>query len=109
MLNNQMMGHIDSWAIRWYWSVFRRNGLVLYPPASLIRNIGLDGSGTHGSRTYQHALTQATLPDVTKLTYPDQIVVDSERLNAVTRYLHMAGNTPLARAKRLLSKIGLVK
>jgi hypothetical protein len=109
MLKNQMQGYIDSWAIRWYWSVFRRNGLVLYPPASLIRNIGLDGSGTHGSRTYQHALTQETLPDVTKFTYPDQIVVDSERLNAVTRYLHMAGNTPLARAKRLLSKIGLVK
>ncbi|GIX17758.1 MAG: glycosyl transferase [Rhodothalassiaceae bacterium] len=48
MLEDQMAGRIDSWAIRWYWSVFKANGLVLFPPVSLVRNIGMDGSGTHG-------------------------------------------------------------
>ena len=47
MIFRQMMGKIDSWAIRWNWSVNRSSGLVLYPPFSLVENIGFDGSGTH--------------------------------------------------------------
>lgn len=38
---------IDSWAIRWYWSVFKQGGLTLYPRQSLTVHIGYDGSGTH--------------------------------------------------------------
>lgn len=49
MLEQQMSGRRDSWAIRWYWSVFLKNGLVLFPPSSLVNNKGFDGSGTHGS------------------------------------------------------------
>lgn len=48
MLVMQMVGQLDSWAIRWYWAVFRRSGLVLYPPTTLVQNDGMDGSGTHG-------------------------------------------------------------
>jgi Glycosyltransferase like family 2 len=51
MLASQMSGEIDSWAIRWYWSVFQNNGCVLYPSISHVDNIGIDGSGTHGSFT----------------------------------------------------------
>jgi SAM-dependent methyltransferase len=47
MLQAQLDGKIDSWAIRWYLSVFEQNGLVLYPGKSLIRNLGFDSSGTH--------------------------------------------------------------
>lgn len=47
MLLRQMSGDLDSWAIRWNWSVYRHAGLVLYPPISFVRNIGFDGSGTH--------------------------------------------------------------
>lgn len=49
MLKLQIDGRIDSWAIRWAWSVFRNDGLVLYPPRSLVRNIGFDETGTHSS------------------------------------------------------------
>ena len=48
MLEDQMAGRTDSWAIRWYWTVFRAGGLVLFPPRSLVDNAGMDGSGTHG-------------------------------------------------------------
>lgn len=48
MLFCQMEGLRDSWAIRWYWAVFKANGLVVFPPASLVRNKGFDGSGSHG-------------------------------------------------------------
>ena len=47
MVKNQINGEIDSWAIKWYWTVFKNRGLTLYPRYSLVKNIGGDGSGTH--------------------------------------------------------------
>ena len=48
MLEMQLRGQVDSWAIRWYLSTFMRDGLTLYPRKSLVENIGFDGSGVHG-------------------------------------------------------------
>jgi hypothetical protein len=50
MLREQLAGRIDSWGVVWNWSVFANKGLVVYPPKSRIRNVGMDGAGTHGSR-----------------------------------------------------------
>jgi len=47
MLNNQAAGKIDSWAICFHASAFLAGKLTLYPARTLVRNIGLDGSGTH--------------------------------------------------------------
>ncbi len=47
MLLDQRAGRIDSWAVRWYASMFLKGGLVLYPKRSLVENIGLDGTGVH--------------------------------------------------------------
>jgi len=49
MLQDQIAGRNNSWAIRWYASAFLKNKLTLYPGKSLINNIGFDGSGTHCS------------------------------------------------------------
>lgn len=35
----------NSWGIKWYFSVFTRNGLGVFPTKSLVHNIGFDGSG----------------------------------------------------------------
>ncbi|ULA64983.1 MAG: Sugar transferase [Nitrospira sp.] len=48
MVEAQFRGEIDSWAIRWYVSVFAHKGLVLFPRQTLVNNSGLEGSGTHG-------------------------------------------------------------
>nr|WP_121270441.1 glycosyltransferase [Pedobacter schmidteae] len=40
-------GRNNSWAIRWYASVFLKKGLSVNPALSLIENIGHDGSGVH--------------------------------------------------------------
>jgi len=47
MLERQIAGKINSWAIRWYASAFIKNKLTLYPGKTLVQNIGFDGSGTH--------------------------------------------------------------
>jgi hypothetical protein len=47
MLKMQKAGRIDSWAVRWYLSVFMDGGLILYPTKTLVKNIGWDASGIH--------------------------------------------------------------
>jgi hypothetical protein len=47
MLNAQIRGKNDSWAVRWYASAFLAGKLTLYPGRSLVHNMGNDGSGTH--------------------------------------------------------------
>ncbi len=51
MLEDQICGRNNSWAIRWYASCFLNNMYTLYPGKSLISNIGFDGSGTHSGRS----------------------------------------------------------
>ncbi|OYY61778.1 MAG: glycosyl transferase [Hydrogenophilales bacterium 28-61-11] len=47
MLEAQIAGTNDSWAIRWYASAFLLGKLTLYPGRSLVHNIGNDATGTH--------------------------------------------------------------
>jgi hypothetical protein len=48
MLEDQIEGRNDSWAVRWRASAVLNDKFTLYPGVSLIRNIGNDGSGIHG-------------------------------------------------------------
>lgn len=51
MLEDQIKGKNDSWAIRWYASAFLADKLTLYPGRNLLQNIGNDDSGTHSGET----------------------------------------------------------
>lgn len=62
MLRDQVAGRVDSWAIRWYASAFLRSKLTLYPGVSRVRNIGQDGSGTHGAVPGQVVPDEAFAP-----------------------------------------------
>jgi hypothetical protein len=54
MLDLQMEGKIDSWAIRWCYAQSMHNMYTVYPVQSRIKNIGLDGSGTHSGFTNRY-------------------------------------------------------
>lgn len=47
MLQRQMRGESDSWAIRWNYAASRQDKLTVYPKYGLSSNSGFDGSGTH--------------------------------------------------------------
>ena len=47
MLTDQVAGKIDSWAIRWYVSLFLENKFCLHPSRPIVKNIGFDNSGVH--------------------------------------------------------------
>jgi hypothetical protein len=51
MLEDQVQGKNNSWAILWYASAYLKNKFTLYPGFSLIQNIGNDSSGTHSHNT----------------------------------------------------------
>jgi hypothetical protein len=63
MLELQIKGTNNSWAIRWYASAFLGDKLTLYPGRSLVHNIGNDSSGTHcgSSATYDAALSRTPI------------------------------------------------
>jgi hypothetical protein len=42
---------INTWAIYWYASIFKQNGLCLNPVQSFVQNIGHDNSGENCSKT----------------------------------------------------------
>lgn len=64
LLQDQIAGRNDSWAIRWYASAFLAGKLTLYPGRTLVQNIGFDGSGTHcsASENSGHTLELPTEP-----------------------------------------------
>lgn len=47
MLKDQINGKNNSWYVRWAASLYLNNSLTLMPNQSLVRNVGIDGSGTH--------------------------------------------------------------
>jgi hypothetical protein len=63
MLEGQVKGNNDSWAVRWYASAFLADKLTLYPGRSLVHNIGNDNSGTHcgTSRSLDAVLSDAPI------------------------------------------------
>jgi hypothetical protein len=63
MLEGQIQGLNDSWAVRWHASAFLADKLTLYPGRSLVHNIGNDASGTHcgGSSTFDSYLASSPI------------------------------------------------
>ena len=87
MLERQMTGFGDSWAIRWYWSVFRNKGVACFPPVSLVRNTGLDGSGTHGRGLMRRFKNQNNARPLVPMNieFPDQVSVREQDFAQIRR------------------------
>ena len=66
MLRDQIEGRNQSWAVRWYASALLKNKFTLYPGKTMVKNIGIDGSGTHcgddeESRLYETDICQNSI------------------------------------------------
>lgn len=83
MLENQLNGNVDSWAVRWYASVFLNKGGCLHPALSLVNNIGHDGTGVHcGSNTTYNVEVSNIKPTVKK----QEIKESLEGLKAIKQF-----------------------
>jgi hypothetical protein len=54
ILKKQINRDVDSWHIRWVMSCLLHDKLALFPGKTMVRNIGLDGSGRHGDKLNKH-------------------------------------------------------
>ena len=74
ILEDQIEGRNNSWAIRWHTSVFLAGKLTLYPGRSLVHNIGHDSSGNHCGETskYDTVISEAPIDISNVVVEPSQ-------------------------------------
>lgn len=102
MLIDQIRGSIDSWAVRWYASAYLADMLTLYPGTSLVRNLGLDGSGTHqGSRPAMEATLGNFLPPLQRVAVEES----AEARRAIAIALSREHGSPMRSLKRIWQAI----
>lgn len=92
-------GRNNSWAIRWYASIFLRGGLTLNPSQSLINNIGHDGTGIHSGINDMYNVVINPLP-VT--WFPDKLEENPEAYLAIKQFLKTRKGNLLERGLRFL-------
>jgi hypothetical protein len=92
-------GKNNSWAIRWYASIFLNGGLSLNPSRSLVHNIGHDGTGVHSNIEHMYQVNIAQKP-VKK--YPKEVKEDHQAHQAIKRFLKNRKGTLLQRGVRLI-------
>ncbi len=86
MLYLQWRGKIDSWAVRWYASVFLNEGLCLHPARALVSNHGLDGSGVHFSSPAKSKKFEVELARQAPASYPAALKEDETVAAKVVEY-----------------------
>lgn len=95
-------GRNNSWAIRWYASVFLNKGLSVNPALSLIENIGHDGSGVHSgvSTIYKGAINNFRINK-----FPEKLEEYKPGYQAVRYFLKHRKGSYLQRGIRYLNHI----
>jgi hypothetical protein len=77
-------GKNNSWAIRWYASIFLKGGLTLNPSNSLVHNIGHDGTGVHSNieNTYKVKISNKAVKK-----FPVKIKENEQAHEAIRNFL----------------------
>jgi hypothetical protein len=78
MLEKQMAGKLDSWAIRWFYNQFKKNGVTLYPVYSKIKNEGFGDNATHTSGSSRRYIPLFDLTSNTKFSFPSKTAITKE-------------------------------
>ncbi|MCA1985195.1 MAG: sugar transferase [Desulfovibrio sp.] len=86
-------GTLKTWAVFWYASVFRRGGLCLHPRASLVENIGHDGSGANCG-VMEALRCKACLEGVS--AFPTHLQVHAQATARVQDWLRRLAVSPVA-------------
>lgn len=77
MLHEQMTGKIDSWAIRWFYSQYKLNGLTIYPIYSKVFNNGFDDVATHTNGSEKRYLPNMDRNESLSFKLPNVIEVNA--------------------------------
>lgn len=89
---------IDTWAIYWYATIFKNNGLCLNPQKSFVKNIGLDSSGIHCSESYD--MDNIFLNNSHNVSFQDSKVEDKEFVKIIK-----SNQRHLRRKKNIMQRV----
>ena len=81
MLQSQMEGSLDSWAIRWFYHQFKVDGLTLYPVYSKIYNNGFDAYATHTTGSNKRYLPLLDYTYSSNISFPNSLKVQPKYQN----------------------------
>ncbi|MDB5008901.1 MAG: hypothetical protein JWP45_3294 [Mucilaginibacter sp.] len=101
-LEHYKAGKNDSWAIRWYASIFLKGGLTLNPSTSLVQNIGNDGSGIHSKKEdmYHVQIAQKVVKQ-----FPADVKEDQHAYQAIKQFLKNRKGNLLQRGLRFVKQL----
>lgn len=85
MLKMQMLGKIDSWAIRWCYNQFHYNSYTVYPTKSKLCNDGFDNIGTHNSTGQERWKVDVS----NKYTVFEEITIDKNIIQCFKKKYNM--------------------
>lgn len=94
-------GKNNSWAIRWYASIFLKNGLTLNPAQSLVNNIGHDGTGVHSGINDIYNVVINPKP-ITK--FPEIIEEDKLAYQTIKHFLANRKGNMVTRIRRFVKE-----
>lgn len=94
-------GKNNSWAIRWYASIFLKGGLTLNPSQSLVNNIGHDGTGVHSGMNDIYNVIINPKP-ITE--FPTVIEENKEAYTAIKAFLANRKGSLWERVKRFVKE-----
>ncbi|WP_044198470.1 glycosyltransferase [Dyadobacter tibetensis] len=97
MLDKQMEGSLDSWAIRWFYHQFKTKTLTLYPVYSKIFNEGFDSDATHTTGSERRYI-----PNIDKLCRFD---FQFPKTIALSKHFQKKFNDKMGLQQRFLSKL----
>jgi GT2 family glycosyltransferase len=87
-VQQNVSGVINTWAVFWYASVFKKGGLCLHPKYSMVSNIGHDGTGIHCGQSDEYAVQLASKP----ITYFERNLVENTLALKRTKSYFLRGN-----------------
>lgn len=96
ILKKHYKGQVNSWAIQWYYFVFKQNGYTIYPYKTLVRNNGFDGKGSH---TFSSKKYFGNINDKFNISYPDNLLYN------IDNFTLFCQNLKLENKEKLTSKI----
>ena len=96
-------GNLYTWAVFWYANVFQNNGLVFYPPCSIVENIGHDGSGQNCGISSDF---KTKILDYDDWTYPKEMLCN-EIVMQFTKLYNLNRRSFIHRIKNKIGRIWL--
>jgi acetyltransferase-like isoleucine patch superfamily enzyme len=102
-LEQNVNGEIYTWAVRWYASWFIKDLFALFPPQSLVLNIGDDNSGVHCNNNNQ--TFRSKVVNALKITFPNKVDENIRIKKAIDKFYKKNFSFPKAKRQSLIYRI----